>query len=111
MRFRIPVFAPDRWNNLNTTVAMFLFLAVVTAFTVGVILGLVLLCAVGEKAVVSDAGVQIIDKLLWFLAGLWTIEGARFGVKRKTHQPGGSADAPGPGGRPSTAGPAEGAAG
>lgn len=106
---RIPLPNPDRWNNLNTTTSMFLLLAVLTAFTCGVVLGLVLRCAVGIDAYVSSEAVLLIDKWLFFLTSLWGIEGGRFWAKRHTYKPAGSADAPGPGGRPSTAAPAEGA--
>lgn len=110
MPIKLPLPNPDRWNNLNTTTSMFLLLAVMTAFTCGVSLGMLLLCGMGEAGAITPEAVSILDKWLFFLTSLWGIEGGRFWVKRKTHQPGGSADLPGPGGRASVAVPTEGGA-
>jgi hypothetical protein len=110
MILRLPVFNPDRWNNLNTTTGLFLLNAVLTAFTCGVLLGIVLLCGFEGSALISERAVTIIDSWLIFLGSMWTIDAGRFFAKRKTHQPGGTADNPGPGGRPSVAAPVEGGA-
>lgn len=102
MALTLPLPDPDRWNNLNTTTSLFLLNAVMTAFTCGVILGLVLVCGRGEQEIGARAE-SIINSWLMFLGAMWSVDAARFGIKRKTHQPGGSADQPGSGGRATTA--------
>lgn len=109
MRFRLPLPDPDRWNNLNTTTSLFLLNAVMTAFTCGVVLGIVLVCGFRGEQEISERAGSIVDSWLIFLGSMWGLDVARFNVKRKTHHPGGSADTPPPAGRPSTAIPAEGA--
>ena len=99
-------FDPTRWNSLNTTVAHFLLNAVLTAFTCGVILGMVLLCGLGFERELPRGWEAILNSWLTFLGLLWGAGVTQFGIKRKTHQPGGSADVPGAGGppgRPTTA--------
>lgn len=108
MRLRLPLPDPDRWNNLNTTTSLFLLNAVLTAFTGGVILGIVLVCGFRGETEISARAESIVNSWLLFLTSMWGLDVARFNVKRKTHQPGGSADTSPPAGRPSTAVPTEG---
>lgn len=108
MPLHLPSFAPERWNHLNTSTSFFILLAVITSFTGGVVLGLLLLCGVGERGLITPEAITLVDKWLFFLMTLWGIEGGRFFAKRKTYQPGGSTDAPGSGGPPA---PPAGAAG
>lgn len=93
-----------KYNDLNTTVAHFLVTAVLTAFTCGVILGLIMLCGVGLREELPSSWVSILEAWLMFLGSMWGFGVTQFGIKRKTHQPWG---AQGEGiARPSTAVPA-----
>ena len=82
----------QQYNDLNTTVGHFLLNAVLTAFTCGVILGMILLCGLGFREELPRSWESVLDAWLIFLGTLWGTGVAQFGIKRKTHQPGGVQD-------------------
>ena len=104
MAFKLPLPNPDRWNNLNTTTSLFLLNAVLTAFTCGVVLGIVLLCGFRGELEISSRAESILNSWLMFLTSMWGAGVGQFWVKRKTHgrfaPPVDPTSAPAPGGAP-----------